>query len=427
MKKYKISYILLIITAIIYQSFMTVSAGASSVGAIISKVNSSIITQYDLDQAIKLRIAMSGMEYNSEIAKSIKTQMLNDLINQTLKAQEIKKYGVTVGRDEVNSAITRMIQANGMTFNTLQELLKRSGVNFNFLVEKVTTDIAWEKLIIGLYDKSMVVSNEQMEAAIARMKDSIGKQENLVSEILIAVDNPKDNNKAKELIQNIYNQLINGKAVATLAQQYSDAPSAAKGGDIGWVKAGQLPTVLDAELKKISTGQITLPIKSADGWYILGIRDSRKAEKLPEDYEMVDLRQIFVPVAADKTKDYAEQLSKKIVELTKDINNCAEPRSIVRQLPGGIFNNMGKKELYAMSSPYKESVEALKPGQHTKPILSNLGFHVLILCDRVTQKGSDTLKTQIRNTLVRQQFYMLSRRKLRDLRQVASIEFTAAN
>ena len=95
-------------------------------------------------------------------------------------------------------------------------------------------------------------------------------------EIFLPVDNPEQNDKVKKDAEEVEQQLHQGAPFPVVARQFSQHPTAATGGDMGWVNTGQLAPELDAALARMEVGAVSDPIRSTGGWYVLGLRERQE-------------------------------------------------------------------------------------------------------------------------------------------------------
>src|SRR6185312_13360770 len=122
----------------------------------------------------------------------------------------------------------------------------------------------------------ILVNDQQVNEALDRLKKGADKPQFLVSEIFVAVDRPEDEMTVRASAEQIAQQLKQGAPFGTVAGQFSQSPSAADGGDIGWVVQGQLDEELDHALSELRPGQITKPIRAEGGYYVMQLRDRRE-------------------------------------------------------------------------------------------------------------------------------------------------------
>ena len=122
----------------------------------------------------------------------------------------------------------------------------------------------------------MNINDNDIDDFIERIKKDVGKQEFLTSEIVIPVPSPKNEDEVGKLASNIVKQVRGKKASFNrMAQQFSKAPGAQQGGNLGWIKQGQLPPALDNILVTLDQEQVSQPLRTQSGYHILFVQARR--------------------------------------------------------------------------------------------------------------------------------------------------------
>src|SRR5262249_38374105 len=140
------------------------------------------------------------------------------------------------------------------------------------LRSQIAVQLAWQKAVEDEYGGEVRLKPKDTDAEYARVKAGANKVHYLVAEIFLGVDNPEQDDKVKKDAQALVDQIHQGAPFNSIARSFSQSPSAANGGDIGTVEDGQLSPELNAALQSIQIGQITPPIRSVGGYYILALR-----------------------------------------------------------------------------------------------------------------------------------------------------------
>ncbi|MCH2160045.1 MAG: peptidylprolyl isomerase [Oleiphilaceae bacterium] len=100
-----------------------------------------------------------------------------------------------------------------------------------------------------------------------------------VRHILVAPSAIRSDRQAKEIIDKLYERVINGDDFAELARSNSDDPvSAIDGGALDWVSPGQMVPEFEDVMNATKVGEISEPFRSNFGWHILQVQDSRQQD-----------------------------------------------------------------------------------------------------------------------------------------------------
>lgn len=73
----------------------------------------------------------------------------------------------------------------------------------------------------------------------------------------------------KTLAENLYERVRKGESFSSLASQYSKCPSKSKGGDLGWFKEGQMVREFENQVRRMSKGSISRPLRTQFGYHII--------------------------------------------------------------------------------------------------------------------------------------------------------------
>lgn len=114
-----------------------------------------------------------------------------------------------------------------------------------------------------------------MDAMMDQMKEAASSTQYLASEILVAYKGPEDVDRATNFAQRLIDDMRNGAPLDVTARQFSAAPTAAAGGDLGWVSANDLRPEIVAFLDQMQPGDVSAPIVTPAGVYVMVLRNRR--------------------------------------------------------------------------------------------------------------------------------------------------------
>ena len=166
--------------------------------------------------------------------------MLRSVEDEVLQLQEAARHKITVSKAEVDRALQNIANDNKIPVDQILTTVTNAGVTVDTFRQQVAAQLTWQKVVGARYGTDMLINDQQVNEAMERLKQGADKPQFLVSEIFIAVDRPEDETMVNTSAKQIADQLKQGAPFATVASQFSQSPSAADGGDIGWVVQGQL-------------------------------------------------------------------------------------------------------------------------------------------------------------------------------------------
>ena len=202
----------------------------------------------------------------------IRNQILEVLESEKLQLQDSFKKKITVSPVEVDRRLNSMMQDYHFSIDQLRQNLINAGASEDALRSQITASIAWQKTVQDEYGDDVNVTDAMADAELARYAEGANKPHYHVLEIFLPVDNPEQNDKVKKDADEVERQLRQGAPFPVVARQFSQHPTAATGGDMGWINSGQLAPELDGALSKMEVGAVSQPIRSTGGWYVLGLR-----------------------------------------------------------------------------------------------------------------------------------------------------------
>jgi peptidyl-prolyl cis-trans isomerase SurA len=402
-----------------------------SVGAI---VNTDVVTDYDLRQRIALYLSTAGVQGTPDQIKKIRPQILDQLITERIEIQEAKKKNITISSPEVDKAIERITTDNHITTDQLKDMLGRYGVAIGALRQQLAAQVLWQKVVEDEFQDRIQISDDDIDAEMARLSRSKDKAHFLVAEIFLAVDTPDQDARVAKNIQDLASQLDSGAPFAVLARQFSQSPSAASGGDVGWVYDGQLAPELNAALEKMSAGQISPAIRSTGGYYVIMLRERQEPSnvKLPDPTEeqpkgpvdKLPLARLLLPLGPKPDAKIAQSAMKFADQLTSHVTTCSQLEKIAPQVHGS-FQNMGMFKISDLSEQIQAGLAKTEAGQAVPPFQDPAGIEIIYRCDKAIPKLEQyqmPSRKEVEEQLFDDQVTAFARRYMRDLRRQADVE-----
>ncbi len=216
----------------------------------------------------------------------------------------------------------------------------------------------------------------------------------------------------------LVSQIQQGAPFGAVARQFSSAPSAANGGDMGWVASTELPPELAAAVEQMRPGQMSDPVAVSDGVYILQLRD----RQVGGGSTVVSLKQAAVRLPASAPADQVEAARKTLDAFRTTAATCSDLESKAAGFPGLVATDLGQADINDLGPEFRTPAQTLPVNQLSDPVRTEVGLHLIIVCDRKQVQAKVPDKDQVMNRLRGEQMAMLARRYLRDLRNSATIE-----
>ncbi len=417
-------------------STIDATADKTDSDSIIATVNDESISDYELRQRVALYLAINGInqQLTTEQRTRIRNQILELLQSEKLELQEAVKKKITVSPVEVDKRINGMTEDYHFTIQQLRQNLTNAGASEDALRSQITASIAWQKTVQDEYGDDVIVTEPMVDAELARYADGANKPHYHVLEIFLPVDNPEQNDKVKKDAEEVEHQLHQGAPFPVVARQFSQHPTAATGGDMGWVNSGQLAPELDAALAKMDVGAISDPIRSTGGWYVLGLRERQeplgtKITDVPTGPTgpagTLPLARLLFPTGPRPPKDQLDQIMTVANQIQQHYAGCGQLDELHKKMTGTIYMDLGDAKLSDLSPEIQNAMKTSRPGEAAAPFQSEAGIELIGRCDkRIEIKTAYVMPTrdQIRDQLFQNQIATMARRYLRDLKRDANIQ-----
>jgi peptidyl-prolyl cis-trans isomerase SurA len=385
-------------------------------------VNGEVITQTDVDQRLALLAIANEGKLPTDQMEALRQQVLRNLIDESLQIQAAKAAEIKVTDKDIDRTLERVAGNVKMTPAQLGDYLKNNNSSVRSLRRQIEGEIAWRRLQQQKIESSVNVGDEEVKAVLERLNAAKGTQEYKVGEIFLSAS-PATMQQAMANAGKIIEQLRQGASFAGYARQYSEASTAAVGGDLGWVRPEQLPDQLSNVLRQMNTGQVSAPIPVPGGVSIIAVLDSRKILGADPRNAVLSLKQVSITFPAGTTRPQAEARVAKFAEAARNVGGCGGADKIAAEFNGEVVQS-DQIRLRDLPPALQEIMLPLQVGQATRPFGSiEEGVRTLVICGRDEADASAPTFDQVYNQISEERVNTRARRYLRDLRRDAVIEF----
>jgi peptidyl-prolyl cis-trans isomerase SurA len=385
-------------------------------------VNDDVVSLNDLTARVTLVMRSSGMQDNDQTRERVSSQVLRSLIDERLQMQEAARVKITVSQEEIDQALARLEQQNNMAKGALDEFLTKSGISKASLVDQITASLSWQKLVRNRLMQDVTISDEEVNEALARLKGQADVPQDRVAEIFLAVDNPTQDGEVKKLADRLIEQIRSGVKFDAVARQFSQSPTAAVGGDLGYLTESQLQPELADALKKMNPGEMSYPLHTGGGYYILYLLDRKTlGAPNPADTEL-SLVEVVLPVQATSPLDEQQRVELRAQQISAEVKSCGELAKIGRDEAPQTSREIPDIKAGELPANVRQAVLGLGVATASKPLPVSGGLGVIMICQRKDPPGGLPTRDEISDSLARERLDALARRYLRDLRRGAYVD-----
>ena len=386
-------------------------------------VNDDVISGYDLFTRMRLVMGLSRIQDSPQARRRLAPQVLQSLIDEQLQSQEAKRLGISAQESQVNGMLRSLERANGIPANGIDAFLSNLRVPKSNLVSELETRIVWEAVIGRLYGPGIDVGDGEVNDTLAEMQANTGKPEYLVSEIFLPINNASQINQVRQLTGRIIQQIRAGAPFSSLASNFSQSPTAATGGDLGWVQTHQLDPDIASVIRQLTPGALSEPLETVSGIYILSVRDKRISQGPIDPMATVNIQQLFVPISEQPDLAEIQRQQQLAQNLRARSSSCSAMEQMNQATGSPASGNLGDLRRTGLAPVIRDALQGLSIGIPTPVIRMPRGFAVLMICSQSSSEDAiDNIRNQIRQRLFRERLGNAARRHLRELRRNAFID-----
>lgn len=385
-------------------------------------VNGEVITQTDIDQRLALLAIANNQPIPADQIERLRQQVLSNLIDETLQIQAAKAEEIEITDADIDKTVARVAGNVKQTPEQMAAYLKSRGSSIRSIRRQIQGEMAWRRLQSKKIESTVSVGDEEVQAVIDKLTASKGAEEFRVGEIFISA-NSANEEQAATTAQRVYAALQQGGSFVGYARQFSEASTAAVGGDLGWVRPEQLPEPLAQTVRQMRPGMVSAPIKIAGGYSIIAVQDIRKILTADPRDAILSLKQVSVAFPQGTTRAQAEPIVGRFAQAALNIGGCGGAERIAGELNAEVVQS-DEVKMRDLPPALQEMLLQMQVGQATRPFGSiEEGVRVLVLCGRDEVDPSMPSFDQVYAQLNEERVNVRSRRYLRDLRRDAIIDF----
>jgi peptidyl-prolyl cis-trans isomerase SurA len=386
-------------------------------------VNGDVITDTDIDHRLNLVLAANQGQIADDEKARLRLQVIRNLIDEKLQIQEAASKEVTIPQPEVDQAFGRVASNFKMNPTQFADYLRVRGTSPTSIKQQIHAELAWSRLLRRRVEPFINVGDDEVQALIDRLNAAKGSDEYRIAEIFLTAT-AENAEQVRENAQRIVDQVRGGASFIAYARQFSEASTAAVGGDLGWVRSAQLSDELQPVVESLPEGQVSNPIQIPGGFAIIALVDKRKVLAADPKDAVLAVKQITIPLPANVTQSAAEATVRQLNGELPSMGGCGGAEALAGRYGGTVVAN-DQVRLGNLPPALQEIMGKLQVGETTPPFgARDDGIRVLVLCGREDPPAAgapsfDQLYAQMEENKIA----MAARRYLRDLRRDAVIDY----
>lgn len=392
-----LSLLLLLLMPIAGYSQSSSPADIIELDRIVAVVNNDVIVQSELQNRIRdVRKALENSGTPPPSSEALTKQVLERLILERLQLQVAEDNGIRINDNGLNRAIESIAGRNQLSVKQFRDVLERDGVDFGKFREQIRNEMLLTRVRQRSVASKVSVSPREIDNFLATVaQQGGGSNEYKISHILISVPEAASSEQiisAKDKALKIIERLKNGEDFAQVAAVESDGQQALEGGDLGWRKATELPTIFSTVVPKLKPGGLTDPIRSPSGFHIVKLNDLRGDSRYV--IKQIKARHILIQtneLISDSDAKIRLQQLKIRIENNENFGELARAHSddTSSATHGGDLGWLNPGDTVPR---FENQMKELGIGQISEPFQSQFGWHIVQVVER--QDFDDTVKVR---------------------------------
>ena len=387
-------------------------------------VNGTVITRTEVDHRLAIIRMAAGGQIPAEELPRLRQQVLRNLVDEVLQIQAAEQADIKITRAEIDQYFARYAQGQfKMTAEQLGQMLRSNGASPETLKRQIHGEMAWSRLQSRKIEPFVNVSEDEVTAVIERLNAAKGTQEFRVSEIFLSAT-PETAAETRSNAARIVQQLRGGASFLAYARQFSEASTAAVGGDLGWIRAAQLPDALGSAIQSLPVGGISDPIAIPGGFSIVQVADTRQVLTADPRDAVLSLKQMTVKFAPGSPRNVVEEKVQTLLRATQTMGGCGGAEAAAQPIGAEVITN-DQIKVRDLPPALQQTLLALGLGQATPAFgASDDRVSVLVLCGRDDPDPVGNVSFErVYNEIAENRVNLRARRFLRDLRRDAVVDY----
>ncbi len=399
-----------------------IHAAQKTIDAIVAIVEADVITQQEIeDRKDLIRADFAHNNRKLPNSETLHRQVLEVMISDSILIQEAKRRGLKITDGQLNQAMQKIARDNNKNLSEFRKLLIANGLDYQKYRETVRKDLTVNALRQQYAQRKVTVSDQEVDDFVNRNDDGRTQYEYKLAHILISLPDaatPEQINAAKQKSTEILTRLDAGGTFEELANEFSSGSNALSGGDLGWRKKAEIPSVFTEIVLPMQPGDYAGPLRSASGYHIVHLSDRKDAEQvlstqvrsrhiLLRPNELITEAEAKARLLEFRQRILAGEDFAQLAQLySVDYGSGAEGGDIGWMAPGETVKE------------YDELSRQIEQGVVSEPFRSQFGWHILEVTGRRTvDETTESKRAKIHNQLLQQkqnEVFYIWQQKLRD-------------
>jgi len=378
-----------------------------TLNSIVASVNNDVVLESELRKRSTMVISqLQAQQAELPPRSALQKQVLDRLILENLQLQLAERNGIRIDDEKLNNNMRNLAKQNDMSLSEFRETLEQDGYDYVAFRQQFRNQITINQIRQEMVENRVEVTEQEVDrllATAASFNDQ--NREYHLAHILVSTPeaaSPDQIQEAKKRADDMLTRLRGGTDFEQMAIAESDGQQALSGGDLGWRKTGQLPSLFSDVVGQLQIGQISDLIRSPSGFHIVKIMDIRGDQQ--HMIEQTRARHILLKpdtlVSEQEIKTRMAQLRERIAQ-GEDFAVLARAHS---QDPGSGSQggDLGWVTPGQMVPEFEQAMNELAIGEVSQPVQSRFGWHLIQVQYRREQDETDDYRRTRARESIRQ-------------------------
>ncbi len=398
----------------------TAAAAQKKIDQVAAIVGKNVVTLSELNSRMaEIKNRPDAEKIKLPPDEVLRKQVVDHLITESLQLASANRMGVKVSPEQVNAAMTNIAQKNRMSLEQFEAMLVSEGLSPAVMRQRLQREITVQQVQRGVVTQRIKVSDLEIDNFLksADAKFWISPEYHIGHFMIALPPSPTaaEVAEAESKVNAIYEELKNGADFAATAIAKSNAQDALNGGDIGWRKSADLPSLFAELVADMPVGSLSKPARSPAGFHILKLLEKRSDAN--QVITQSKVRHILVKTSAIISDDEARA---KLSKLRTSIIGGADFAKLAKENSEDLGSMLSGGDL-GWSSPgmfvpeFETAIGEAAVGNVSEPFKTQFGWHIL----QVTERRQEDMTKEV---LQRKAANILTSRRFEDELQLWLME-----
>jgi peptidyl-prolyl cis-trans isomerase SurA len=383
------------------------------------EVDGTLVSSFDVYQRMRWILFWSRLKPTREVLVRVEDEARRMLADEALQLAELRRIspgGAFIVSDlAIEDRIGLLAKQRGMTAPDLLARLVDEGIEAETLFAMFRAQMSWDGFVQSRYAGRIWIDPSRVANRRQQLEANAQRDRYRVREIVLPGKAAGGRSGGADFAEALWQQIVGGQiSLGEVAEQFSTAASASKGGDIGWVGLEDLPAETRAIVAKMGPGQITPPIE-ADGQYIIYYVD----DVAPAGGQTtLDLVAAFSPRGNSQGDQGDVQTRLSALQASP---SCDGLKALANRAPGIVIEPIVGATAATIAPDFRDWALRSSEGDISPIVQTPTGMGFLRVCKRYRTPPKIPSDEEIKNELFLARLVTLSRSELNRLRQGALI------